>query len=541
MAARPWGRVWRSDEDEDETLREEQFIGTIFKEYAANALLILGEPGSGKTVTLLDLTNHLLYEAGTDETGTKPIPVVFNLSSWALKSLTLLDWLIGELREKYGVPQDLATFWLNNDALALMLDGLDEVAESQRQACVEAINEFRQSDHGLTHIAVCSRAKEYESLTQQLDLTGALMVQALSFKQADDYLAGLGEPLAAARELYQTDKQLQDWSRTPLFLSVMAIAYHGIDIEELKGVHTGSLDKLYETYVDRVLNKHRPGNPRQFESEQIKRWLTWLAARMDEYKQTIYLIEHMQPSWLTVSPIVFEQQNILVRKLRHVLGKNQIIVSDTQWSWEAAKNRLLKSVTGKRLWRNALVGGLIILLIAGLMNELIIGLLSGLSFGLSLSLITLLFSVLMYGLFNGPIRIHTSPNQGSWNNLKLGLISGLLNGLTMGLLFGLFFILIGGLSAALIDGLYAGMIGGLGLGLLYGSLFGFVGGLGDFGRHFILRKLLSHFGFLPERVRDLVPFLEEAKENLLLRQVGGGYIFIHRTLLEYFASLEKSG
>jgi len=37
----------------------------------------------------------------------------------------------------------------------------------------------------------------------------------------------------------------------------------------------------------------------------------------------------------------------------------------------------------------------------------------------------------------------------------------------------------------------------------------------------------------------VVTFLDEAAERLLLRKVGGGYIFVHRLLLDYFASLEK--
>jgi hypothetical protein len=33
----------------------------------------------------------------------------------------------------------------------------------------------------------------------------------------------------------------------------------------------------------------------------------------------------------------------------------------------------------------------------------------------------------------------------------------------------------------------------------------------------------------------LVRFLDYAAERVLLRKVGGGYIFVHRLLLEYFA------
>jgi hypothetical protein len=35
-----------------------------------------------------------------------------------------------------------------------------------------------------------------------------------------------------------------------------------------------------------------------------------------------------------------------------------------------------------------------------------------------------------------------------------------------------------------------------------------------------------------------VPFLEDVVEQLLLRKIGGGYIFRHRLLQDYFASLE---
>jgi len=35
-------------------------------------------------------------------------------------------------------------------------------------------------------------------------------------------------------------------------------------------------------------------------------------------------------------------------------------------------------------------------------------------------------------------------------------------------------------------------------------------------------------------------FLDSAAERILLRKVGGGYIFVHRLLLEYFASLDST-
>lgn len=73
-----------------------------------------------------------------------------------------------------------------------------------------------------------------------------------------------------------------------------------------------------------------------------------------------------------------------------------------------------------------------------------------------------------------------------------------------------------------------GLIGGLLAGLL-------VGGLGCL-QHSFLRLILWRIGALPLKLAE---FLESAADSALLHRVGGGYIFFHRLLLEYFADLNK--
>ncbi|MBV9229025.1 MAG: hypothetical protein JOZ18_06900 [Chloroflexi bacterium] len=53
-------------------------------------------------------------------------------------------------------------------------------------------------------------------------------------------------------------------------------------------------------------------------------------------------------------------------------------------------------------------------------------------------------------------------------------------------------------------------------------------------RHLLLRIQLARAGLLPRRT---IPFLNEATRCILLYQDGGGYRFIHRLLLDYFAEL----
>ena len=105
-------------------------------------LLILGEPGSGKTIMLLELARDTIARAEKDSD--EPIPVVFNLSSWTDTKQSIADWLVNELDNIYKIPNKIALSWIGNDMLLLLLDGLDEVALERREKCVEAINEFRQ-------------------------------------------------------------------------------------------------------------------------------------------------------------------------------------------------------------------------------------------------------------------------------------------------------------------------------------------------------------------------------------------------------------
>ena len=68
---------------------------------------------------------------------------------------------------------------------------------------------------------------------------------------------------------------------------------------------------------------------------------------------------------------------------------------------------------------------------------------------------------------------------------------------------------------------------------LLASIIPYVGGLAV-ARHYTIRVLLARRGLLPFR---LVEFLNFAADHLLLRRVGGGYVFIHRLFADYLATL----
>ena len=200
---RPWDMVLQT-EREDRTLPPGTRIIDVFDEMGRN-LLILGQPGSGKTTMLLELARDTIARAERDLT--QPIPVVFNLSSWADKRQPIAEWLVEELNTKYSIPKRVARPWVEHDELLLLLDGLDEVKREYREDSVRAINGFRK-EH-LVPLVVCSRFADYQALTTRLRLQGAVLLQPLTPQQVDEYLRGAGMALSAVRETLQHDPTLQ--------------------------------------------------------------------------------------------------------------------------------------------------------------------------------------------------------------------------------------------------------------------------------------------------------------------------------------------
>ena len=288
----------------DESFEELQSTNILNQTGLGKTLLILGEPGSGKTITLLQLAEKLVNQ--TEQDLTKSIPVVFNLSSWGQKQQPLEKWLIEELKDKYQVPHTWSEPWLEQEQLILLLDGLDEVRAEQRNACVLALNQFIET-HNITERVVCSRVKDYEALTERLRLSSAICIKPLSQKQVYSFLAKAGDSLAGLKTLLQQDLELEQFAQTPLILNIMSWAYQGWSAEDLLQQFPSSEDPyqhLFDSYIERMLHRRiigkleqNPNSP-QYPQEKVLHWLSWLAKKMVKESKIIFLIEKMQPTLL---------------------------------------------------------------------------------------------------------------------------------------------------------------------------------------------------------------------------------------------------
>ncbi|NOQ33331.1 MAG: NACHT domain-containing protein [Methanosarcinales archaeon] len=536
-------------------------IMDVFDELG-QTMLIMGEPGSGKTTMLLELARDTIARA--EEDPPHRIPVVFNLSSWTDAKQPIADWLVGELITEYYIPKETASDWIKNDEMLLLLDGLDEVLPERREACARAINDFRH-EHGLTPLVVCCRSEEYDALTDRLDLKGAFCLQPLTENQVDEYLDRIGPELAALRTTLKDDPTLYKLAQTPLMLSIMTLAYRGMSVHDLRPLETIDARRkhIFDNYVERMFKPrtHRTildvsDDPRldyeRFSKEKIIHWLSWLAKRMSQNGQTIFLIEKMQPDWLPTRA----QRWIMAIGVGGMIGLLYGLIACL----------ILVILTGLPLFdRSVVVLSLLSGLILGQFLELDymlsrryrsihpiemlrfswptivtmalgVGLLAYLSTSLSSMFVCmlLLFSglhIAVYaGLTKGEIDARTVPNEGVYRSARNALYAFIVFGSLLGLSFALitwlrpWMLWLPGPFVVFVFVLFAtGLPAGLHLG----------------GRaciqHYVLRIMLRLNGSAP---LNYVRFLDYAAGRIFLRKVGGGYIFVHRLLLEYFASLE---
>lgn len=125
------------------------------------------------------------------------------------------------------------------------------------------------------------------------------------------------------------------------------------------------------------------------------------------------------------------------------------------------------------------------------------------------------------------VETTTVPNQGIWQSFKNAIA------FTLG---GIGLCLIGGVGLA--NAIIAPELYILSLSTFTAGIVGLYVGLSKGGKaciqHFILRLVLHLQGYIPW---NLARFLDFAAERTFLQKVGGGYIFIHRLLLEHFAAL----
>jgi hypothetical protein len=303
-------------------LRAGDYLRALF-DHADHHLLILGKPGAGKTFKLLELTSALLDRA--EENTDAPIPVVFNLSSWAGHRWPIADWLVAELVSVYGLPRKVAKKLVQSEKLALCLDGLDEITvggatsaseqeadartlrEDCRRECLQALNDYI-AETGVW-VALCCRDEEYAALGTKLRTrhgdVATITVARLSDAQVEQHLDAAKWELEALRQAIAADSTLRELARTPFLLTTMAIAYRDEQGVSAAGILGGGKDgrdarliDLFEKYLSVRYDRTVSARARRYSLARIRYYLGVLAQKMEEGNSKVLLVEQLQPDWL---------------------------------------------------------------------------------------------------------------------------------------------------------------------------------------------------------------------------------------------------
>ncbi|WP_375469892.1 tetratricopeptide repeat protein, partial [uncultured Nostoc sp.] len=436
----PWSSEIKVENQQKIRLENTDIISIFDQTEIAGRLLILGQPGAGKTTILLKLASELLNRAKNELL--YPVPVLFTLSSWKNDNQSIKDWLTDQLKDKYGVRTNIAKQWVSNEEIIPLLDGLDEVATERQEKCVIKINEFLNPKNWNNPVVICSRVEEYQRYTSLLQLNNSLELYPFSQTQVAEYLQKAGQ--LQLLDSITHDVNLSQLAKIPLLLNIIVLSSEEISVEMWQQFKSSEerLNYLFDAYIRRMFKRTYTGKNKQPKQENTQRWLSWLAYQLIEGSTTELLIEKIQPHWLKNN---FQK---LIYNL-FVWGIIGLLINGLFWSIYG----LLFSEKNQ--------------LIFGLFNGLIIGLITGLILGVfsepfNLLIETNLFKYLIFSL--------NLFNKKTIKGITLGLISA-----TIYIIYELILEFFLRLSHILINAPIPNKFSEICVGLIIGATYGLIG------------------------------------------------------------------
>jgi NACHT domain len=292
-------------------------LAGVLAKVPTRRMMVLGEPGSGKTMLMVRLLLALLRHRLPGG----PVPILLPLASWDPVQQDLRVWLRAQMCVEHpslATPApvgsgmgDRAEALLAKGLILPILDGLDEIPESFRGPAIARINEAPGFGEGLV---VTCRTAEYRSVARPaegpeiiLRAAAAIQLKPLGTSAVAKYLLDdAGGPVARDRwrpviAVLGTRAPVAQALTTPLMIGLARIIYNPLpgDLNGKIPEHQPAELLSQERFPDRksvennlldgfiwAAYKPRPEHSRPLPDygwsyEQARRWLVFLARNQE--------------------------------------------------------------------------------------------------------------------------------------------------------------------------------------------------------------------------------------------------------------------
>jgi hypothetical protein len=290
----------------DDLAGQDHELADVLARVPTGRLVVLGEPGAGKTMLMVRLVLDLLARRAEGS----PVPFLAPIASWNPAKQGLRDWLVVQLLSYHpalaaqpeGRPEATQAAALLASGLILpLLDGIDEIPEQVRGPAISRINDALQPGERL--VLTC-RTQQYRDAIRPQDgievtmrAAAAIQLRPLGPEAISSYLAAdAGGPAMAARwapviSVLGTAAPVGQVLTTPLMLGLARAIYNprpGEYARELPDPamlcspvmanSTAIASHLLDAYIPAA---YRPGTVSRWTAHRAERWLTFLARHLE--------------------------------------------------------------------------------------------------------------------------------------------------------------------------------------------------------------------------------------------------------------------
>ncbi|MFG3522029.1 NACHT domain-containing protein [Nocardia nova] len=518
-------------------------------------MVMLGEPGAGKTVAATHLVLGLL-DARRDlpdaRRSEEPVPVRINAAGWD-GTQAFSQWLITRLGYDYQLGARIVRALIEAGLILPVLDGLDEMDPehtdgSKARAALDRLNETPWKNRP---VVVACRSTEFEQLAHRgrdngLHGAASLTLKPFSPDQIGDYLRAYRQSIGATAPAWDAvAAHLNDQPHGPLAVAlhtpwILALAANTLHHDpDTAAQFSDCLDSdavrdlLFAAQIPAAIaGTDRTGPYRSYTEDTVRTWLLSLARCLDHRRNTgrdgttirLDQIGAIAGSGLVrlLSGLTVGLAAGLAAGLGFGLGGRPVLGLAVGLTCGLAAGlglglpedqlaeRIAWRVPGLSRWRGVLAVGLA----SGVATALAAGFMDGFAVGTAVGLAAGLVVVVAAGLTTSDkdkLRMSVDGTQLIRGDIQTATLAGAFSGIAIGISNGVVLGL--GLPFAIMTGIMTGIM----VGLIMGTAS---------TRYFIAALVFRFTSTFSSRPRL---FLDWARRGGLLRVTGTAYQFRHET------------